>query len=64
MFTVVQNTHSNTSSNLGRVCISLTVITLGKGKNSTILPPAMAKIVGQPGFFKLSMATDLGEGKL
>ena len=30
----------------------------------TILPPAMGKIVGQTGLFKLGVATRRGKGKL
>ena len=32
-------------------------ISLGKGMNPIILPPAMSKIVGQTGFFSLGEAT-------
>ena len=45
-------------------CISHCTNTLGKGMNPIILPPAMGKIVGQTGFFRLGEATSLGEGKL
>ena len=45
-------------------CISHSINTLGKGMNPIILPPAMGKIVEQTGFFSLSEATSLGEGKL
>ena len=42
------------------VCISLSANALGKGMNSTILPPpAMSKILGHTGFFSLDIATDL-----
>ena len=45
-------------------CISHNTNTFGKGMNLNILPPAMAKIVGQIRFFSLGKATSLGEGKL
>ena len=38
--------------------------TLGKSTHPTILLPAMGKIVGQIGVFKLGMATGLGKRKL
>ena len=38
--------------------------TLEKGINSTILLPAMGKIIRQIGLFNLVIATGLGEGKL
>ena len=46
------------------VCISHSAVILGKGMNPTILSPTIGKIAEQTGFFKLGMATSLGEGKL
>ena len=46
------------------VYISHSANTLGKGKNPTILPLALSRIVGQTGFFSLGMVTSLEEGKL
>ena len=46
------------------VCISYSTDTLGKGMNTTVLPIAMGKIVGQTDLFNLGMVTGLGEGKI
>ena len=61
---VVGNGHDDTTSNPGRDCITHSTNTLGKGMNPIILPPTMAKIVGQIRFFSLGEVTSLGEGKL
>ena len=44
------------------VCLSCSAYGLGKGTNPYCLHTA--KIIGQAGFFSLSIATNLGEGKL
>ena len=46
------------------VCISHSVNTLGKGMNTTIIPPARGKIVGKTGLSNLGIATNLREGEL
>ena len=59
------NGHGKASSNLDQaVCISHCIKTLGKNMNTTILPPAIGKIVGQTEFFSLGWTFDLREGKL
>ena len=61
----VEKRHGNTSSNPRQGSLHFTYAnTFGQGIDPTILPQAMGKIVGQPGFFNLAMATGLGEGKL
>ena len=53
MIKIIGNGHSDSSLNLGVVCISHRSNNLGKGINPTILLLAMGKIIG--------MVTSLGE---
>ena len=62
MVIVVENGHSDTSSNPD--CISHSTNTIGKGYESNYFPSSYGQIVGQTRFFSLGEATSLGEGKL
>ena len=58
---IIGNGHSNMSSNPD--CIFYSTNTLRRDMNSTNLPQAMGKIVGQTVLFSLGLVTCLGEGK-
>ena len=63
MVIVVGNGHGFKSWT-GLIAFHIALIPFGKRMNPIILPPAMAKIVGQTRFFSLGEATSLGQGKL